>query len=76
MKAAALALASVLAISSTCAFAHAVRDKSSVTTHPTHEGAGSPVVSYPKYGRPFGDFSGTKSADAWGHWGAYYGPMI
>jgi hypothetical protein len=75
MKAAALALASALAISSTCAFAHAARDNSSVTTYPIYGDAGSAVVSHPKY-RTLGGFSGTKGADPWGHWGAYYGPMI
>ena len=75
MKAAALVLASALAISSTCAFAHTVRVNSSVTSHPLYGDAGSPVVSHPKF-RTLKDFSGTESADPWGHWGAYYGPMI
>ncbi len=25
---------------------------------------------------PNGNFSGYGSRDVWGHWGAYYGPMI
>jgi len=31
---------------------------------------------HPKYGNPNGNFSGYGSRDVWGHWGAYYGPMI
>jgi hypothetical protein len=31
---------------------------------------------HPKYGNPDGKFSGYASRDVWGHWGAYYGPMI
>jgi hypothetical protein len=28
------------------------------------------------YGNPNGNFSGYGNRDVWGHWGAYYGPMI
>jgi hypothetical protein len=76
MNAAAFALASALAISSTCALARPARDNLSDTTYPMYGDAGSPVVTHPKNRTQFGDFSETKSADAWGHWGAYYGPMI
>jgi hypothetical protein len=31
---------------------------------------------HPKYGDPNGNFSGYGNHDVWGHWGAYYGPMI
>ena len=30
------------------------------------------VVSHPKYGNS----NGHANRDVWGHWGAYYGPMI
>ena len=76
MKFTAIALASVLALSSTFAFAHTVRHKSNVKTHPIYRDATSSVVSYPKYGDPNGNFSGTGNRDVWGHFGAYYGPMI
>jgi hypothetical protein len=76
MKLAAIALTSAFAISSTCAFAHTVRDNSNVTTHPMYRDAGPSVVSHPKYGNPLGNFGGTENADAWGHLGAYYGPMV
>jgi hypothetical protein len=76
MKLAAIALASAFAISSTCAFAQTVRDKSSVTTHPMYRGTYPSVVSHPKYGNPYGNFSGKGNTDVWGHLGAYYGPMI
>jgi len=69
MKLMAIALASAFALSSTCAFAHAVR-------HPMHSNATPSVVLHPKYGNPNGNFSGYGSRDVWGHWGAYYGPMI
>ena len=69
MKLAAMALASAFALSSTCAFAHTVRHESNVRTHPRYRVVASSVVSHPKYGN-YG------SRDVWGHWGAYYGPMI
>jgi hypothetical protein len=74
MKLAAIALASAFAISSTCAFAQTVRDKSNVTTHPRDTRPS--IVSQPKYGSSYGHFGGTGNTDAWGHLGAYYGPMI
>jgi hypothetical protein len=76
MKLTAIVLASAFAISSTCAFAHTVRDNSKVTNHPMYGDARPSVVSHPKYGNPYGSFSGTENTDAWGHLGAYYGPMI
>ena len=77
MKLTALALAFAFALSSTCAFAHTVRHKSSkVRTHPIYMDAAAPVVLPPKYGNPNGNFRGYGSRDVWGHWGAYYGPMI
>jgi hypothetical protein len=76
MKLTAMALASAFALSSTCAFAHTVRHKSNVKTHPMYRDAAPSVVSHPKYGDPNGNFSGTGNRDVWGHWGAYYGPMI
>ena len=76
MKLTAMALAFVFALSSTSAFAHTVRHKSNVRTHPMYGDAAPPAVLYPKYGNPNGNFSGDGSRDMWGHWGAYYGPMI
>jgi len=76
MKFTAMALATVLALSSTCAFAHTVRHESNVRTYPMDRDAAPSVVSHPKYGNPNGNFSGTGGRDVWGHWGAYYGPMI
>ena len=52
MKLAAVALAFTL--SSTCAFAHTVRHKSKVETHPMDSDAAPSVVSQPKYGNPDG----------------------
>jgi hypothetical protein len=75
MKFTAMALASALALSSTCAFAHTVRHKSNVRTHPMYRDTASSVL-LPKYGNPNGNFGGDGSRDLWGHWGAYYGPMI
>jgi hypothetical protein len=75
MKLTAMALASAFALSSTCAFAHTVRH-SNVRTDPMDRDAAPSVVSHPKYGNPNGNFSGTGNRDVWGHWGAYYGPMI
>jgi hypothetical protein len=76
MKLMAIALASAFALSSTCAFAHTVRHKSNVRTHPMSRDAAPPSVLYPKYGNPNGNFSGYGSRDMWGRWGGYYGPMI
>lgn len=76
MKFTEVALACAFAISNSCAFAHAVRDNSGVTTHPMYGNAGPSDVSPPKYGKPYRDFSGTVNTDVWGHLGAYYGPMI
>ena len=76
MKLTAMALASAFAFSSTCAFAHTVRHESNVRTYPMDRDAAPSVVSHPKYGNPNGNFSGTGNRDVWGHWGAYYGPMI
>jgi hypothetical protein len=76
MKLAAIALASAFAISSTCAFAQTVRDKSNVTTHPMYRGTDPSIVSHPKYGNLYGNFGGAGNTDVWGHFGAYYGPMI
>ena len=74
MKLMAMALASAFALSSTWAFAHTVRHRSNVRTHPMY--AAQSVVLHPKYGNPNGNFSGYGNGDVWGHWGAYYGPMI
>jgi hypothetical protein len=78
MKLTAMALASAFALSSTCAVAHTVRHKSNVRTDPMYRDAAPSVVSHPKYGNPNpnSNFSGTGNRDVWGHWGAYYGPMI
>ena len=75
MKFAAIALACGFAILSTCAFAQTVRVNSSVSTYPMYGDAGSPVMSHRKF-RTLGAFGGTKNTDVWGHWDAYYGPMI
>ena len=72
MKLTAMALASAFALSSTCAIAHTVRHKSNIRAQPMHAPS---VVLHPKYGNPNGNFSGYGGRDAWGHWGAYYGPM-
>ena len=69
-------LASAFVLSSTCAFAHTVRHESNVRTHPKYRAVAPSVVSHPKYGNPNGNFSGYGNRDVWGHWGAYYGPMI
>jgi hypothetical protein len=76
MKLTSMALASAFALSSTCALAHTVRHKSNVRTHPMHSDATPSVVLHPKYSNRNGSFSGYGSRDVWGHWGAYYGPMI
>jgi hypothetical protein len=73
MKLTAMALASAFALSSTCTFAHTIRHGSNVRTHPTYRNAAPP---HPKYGNSNDDFSGYGNRDVWGHWGAYYGPMI
>jgi hypothetical protein len=76
MKLAAMALATAFALSSSCAFAHTDRHRSKVKTHPLYSDAAPSIVSHPKYDNPNGDFSVTGNRDAWGHLGAYYGPMI
>jgi hypothetical protein len=76
MKLAAMALASAFALSSTCAFAQTVRHESKVRTHPMYRDAAPPAVLGSKYDNPNRNFSGYGSRDVWGHWGAYYGPMI
>src|SRR5258705_11170688 len=76
MKLIAMALALAFALSSTCAFAHTVRPGSNVRTYPTYSDAAPSVVLHPKYGNPNGNYSGYGNRDVWGHWGAYYGPMI
>jgi len=54
MKLMAMALASAFALSSTCAFAHTVRHRSNVRTHPMYSDAAPSVVLRPKYGNPNG----------------------
>ena len=76
MKLTPIALACAFALSSTCAFAHTVRHTSNVRTYSMNRDAAPSVVLHPKYGNPNGNFSGDGSRDVWGHWGAYYGPMI
>jgi hypothetical protein len=76
MKLTAMAMATALALSSTCAFAHTVRHKSNVKTHPMYSDAAPSAVSHPGYGNPDGNFSVAGNRDVWGHLGAYYGPMI
>ena len=76
MKLTAIGLAFAFALSGTCAFAHTVRHKSKVRTYPMYSDATPPVAPYPNYGNPNANFSGYGSPDVWGHWGAYYGPMI
>jgi hypothetical protein len=70
MKLTAMVLASAFALSSTCAFAHTIRHKSNVRTHPIYRDAAPPVVLPPKYGNPNDNFGGYGSRDVWGHWGA------
>jgi hypothetical protein len=76
MKLAATVLATAFALSSTCAFAHTIRHEANVTAHSAYRNAASSVALSPEYGNPNGNFSGYGSRDVWGHWGAYYGPMI
>jgi hypothetical protein len=77
MQATAVALASVFALSSTCAFAHTVRDEPTVRAHRMYRTAAASIVLPPKYGNPNTNFNGSSgNRDVWGHWGAYYGPMI
>jgi hypothetical protein len=73
MKLTAMALASAFALSSTCAFAYTVRHESNVKLHPRYSDAAPSVDLHPKHGNSNGR-SGNR--DVWGHWGAYYGPMI
>jgi hypothetical protein len=70
MKLTAMALATAFALSSTCALAHTVRHESKARSHTTYRNA---VVSAAD---PKANFSGHENGDVWGHWGAYYGPMI
>lgn len=72
MRFTAIALASVFALSSSFAFAHTVRHESRVSTYSVYRDAAPSVGLHPNYGNPSGNFS----RDVWGHWGAYYGPMI
>jgi hypothetical protein len=76
MKLTAMALASTFALYSTCAFAHPVRHESNASTHPMYRDAAPSVVPHLTYGNLNGNFSGYGNRDVWGHWGAYYGPMI
>jgi hypothetical protein len=76
MNLTAMALTSAFALSSTCAFAHTVRHESNVRAHPMYRNAAASVVLHPKYGNPNVNFNGYGNPDVWGHWGAYYGPMI
>ena len=76
MKLSAMVLASAFALSSTCAFAQTVRHESNVRTHRMYRNAAPSVAVFPKYANPNGNFSGYGNRDVWGHWGAYYGPMI
>jgi hypothetical protein len=69
MKLTAMALATVFALSSTCAFAHTVRHGSNARTHTTYRDA---VAS----ADPEANISGHGNGDVWGHSGGYYGPMI
>ena len=48
MKLTAIALASGLALCSNCAFAHALRLKWNVRTHPIYSDAAPPAVLHPK----------------------------
>jgi hypothetical protein len=52
MKFTAMVLASTLALSSTCAFAHTVRHKSNVRIHTVHKDGARSVVSRPRYRNP------------------------
>jgi hypothetical protein len=70
MKFTTMALATAFALSGTGAFAHTVRHGSNVTAHPMYRDAAQSVVLRPDYSNGYGN------RDLWGHWGAYYGPMI
>jgi hypothetical protein len=76
MKLTAMALASAFALSSSCVFAHPVRHESNVRAHLMYRDAAPSVVLHPKYGNPNGNSNGYGNRDVWGHYGAYYGPMI
>jgi hypothetical protein len=76
MKLTAIALASAFALYSTNAFAHPVRHEPNASIDPMHRDAAQVAVLHPKYGNPNANFSGYGNRDVWGHWGAYYGPMI
>jgi hypothetical protein len=76
MRLTALALAWAVAFSSTCAFAHTVRHRSNVRTHPMYSDAAPSIASHPRYDNPNANFRGYGNRDLWGHEGAYYGPMV
>jgi hypothetical protein len=76
MRLTAMALAWAFAFSSTYAVAHTVRHGSNVRTHPMYRNAAPSIALHPKYGNPNGNLGGYGNRDVWGHWGAYYGPMI
>jgi hypothetical protein len=38
--------------------------------------SGTPRHGYDGYGNRAGGLRGDRGRDVWGHWGAYYGPMI
>jgi hypothetical protein len=72
MKVTAIALASAIAISSTCASAHTARDNS----YPVY-GNTAPSIALPqKYRKSYESFRRAGITDPWGHLGSYYGPMI
>jgi hypothetical protein len=72
MKLTALALATAFVLSSTCAFGHTVRHGSNARTHSMDRNA-APSVALHQYDNADGGYG---NRDVWGHWGAYYGPMI
>ena len=76
MKLTALALATTLALSGTCGFAHTIPHGSDVRTHTTYRNAAPSVVLQPNHGNSNGNSSGYGTRDVWGRFGAYYGPMI
>jgi hypothetical protein len=76
MKRTAMALASAFTLCSTGAFAYTVRHESNIRTHPMYRDAAPSADLHPKYGNSNRNFSGYWDRDVWGHWGAYYGPMI
>jgi hypothetical protein len=76
MKLTAMALASTFALSGSCGFAHTIPHKSEVRTHTIYRNAARPIILQPNYGKLNGNSSGYGHTDVWGHFGAYYGPMI